>query len=336
MSEAIQNQLDSLETTGPSRPPSTYRKFCKTYCEAELLASRELYTEFGLSSHRPYTERFDQCRTGAWFARHKESGKVKVLSSSCKLRWCPMCASTRRWFITQQVSNWFETIKKPKFLTLTLSHTTAPLDSQIQFLYDSFRSLRKKKLIKSSVSGGVWFFQIKKSEKDKCWHPHLHCVIDSEYIDKFKLSELWARITLTSKIVDIRKVDDEEKMAEYVARYSARPALLESLDMASRLELVSSLHGRRLVGTWGNARAISLRPGKPPDADQWIKVGEWWSVVNLIDDDYRAKAIWLSFVTDSSLPENINMKDIEDQIDNIQKFPSRTVDDNLQMLLDFY
>lgn len=347
MSEKSSSQLDTLETSGVSQPPSTYRKFCKSHCKEELDASRALYSEFLYVPDSPYPASedykvksrliaFDECRTSAWFARNKSTGKVKVMSSSCKLRWCPMCASTRKWFMTQQVSEWFETTKKPKFMTLTLAHTTSPLDRQIIHLYKCFQKFRKLNLLKKHVTGGVWFFQIKKSKTDELWHPHLHCVLDAEYIDKFALSTAWATITVTSKIVDIRKVEDPNKMAEYVARYAARPSLLASLDQSERLELASALHGRRLVGTWGSARSISLRPSKPPDADDWVSVGDWWTVINFINVDFRANEIWKSFVMNTALPEDCNLLELQNKINGVHEVTPWTVDEHYQMMLDFY
>jgi len=336
MSEKSSTRLDTLETSGVSQPPSTYRKFCKTHCQTELSATRELYSHFESSTGVSRLENFDQCRTGAWFARNVHTGSVKVMSSSCKLRWCPMCSATRSWFLTQQVSKWLKIVVKPKFLTLTLAHTSAPLPDQVEHLYTCFRKFRKLNIMKRNVLGGVWFFQIKKSDKDGLWHPHLHCVIDSEYMDKFALSTAWATVTVTSKIIDIKKVDDKDKMAEYVARYAARPSLLSTLSLSDRNVLFESLHGRRLVGTWGSARSISLRPAKPPDAKDWKKVGEWWTVVNLIHDDWRAEAIWRSFRTDTPIPEDCNILDLEDEINNVQRYTPNTVEENYQLLLDFY
>ena len=247
-----------------------------------------------------------------------------------------MCASTRRWFLTQQVAPWLQVCKKPKFLTLTLAHCEAPIDSQIDYLYTCFRKFRNQKFVKDSVQGGIWFFQIKKSKSDRLWHPHLHCVIDSDFMDKFMLSASWANITKTSKIIDIKTVTSQESMADYVARYAARPSILADLDPTDRLDLVSALHGRRLVGTWGSGRSISLRPAKPPDADDWTHVGHWQTVVGCLDSDYRARAIWRAYQTDMELPEDCSLRELENQINDLPVYTKRTTEEHFQMFLDFY
>lgn len=316
MSDLKQHQLDTLETTVISRPPESYRKTCQAMFPDELIATRGLYENFDVGKSAYRLERFDNCRTDAYFVRNELTGMVKVRSNSCHLRWCPMCASTRRWFLTQQVSAWLKTAKKPKFLTLTLLHTEAPLDDQLQRLYASFRKYRKLNILKRNVSGGVWFFQIHRSTSDNLWHPHLHCVIDSNWIDKYELSLAWKAVTGDSEIIKIKEVRDSDSMAVYVARYAARPSLLSSLQAEDQLELAESLHGRRLVGTWGSARSISLRPGKPPDAEQWKDVGSFSTVSALYDSDDRARSIWDSFRNGEPCSANCSLLDFECEIRN--------------------
>lgn len=336
VSEVSPVQLDTLETTGVSRPPSTYRNYCVSHCQAELTATREAYDMFDSVHHGKHTKSLSECRTGAWFARNQITGKVRVLSSSCKLRWCPMCSSTRRWFLTQEVSKWLTTAKKPKFLTLTLAHTTSPLDRQILHLYKCFQKYRKLNIMKRNVSGGIWFFQVKKNKAGDEWHPHLHCVIDAEYMSKFDLSASWAAVTITSNIIDIRTVYDQDKAAQEVARYASRAAMLEPLASVDRLELIEAMHGRRVVGTWGSARSLSLRPSKPADADDWKSVGSWSVVSIMAGQDDRADAIWKAFKTDGTIPEDCSLCKFELEFNGSQMPLEDWPAEPHQTFLDFY
>lgn len=313
MNEKLSSNLDTLETSGDSRPPESYRKYCITHCQDEYQASLDAYADFDLEDGKSRVVTLEQCRTGAYFVRNRKTAKVKVLSSSCHLRWCPMCSATRRWFLTQQVSDWLTTVRQQKFLTLTVQHYEEPLQKQIDFLYESFKKFRKTKFIKNHVRGGIWFFQIHRAKSDGLWHPHLHCVIDAAWMDKFKISATWEFVTKTSKIINIKEVKNADSMAEYVARYAARPSLLSHLDVPSRYELLQALHGRRLVGTWGNARSITLRPSKPPDADDWVKVGYYRKVIWTMDTDPRARSIWTAFKNDTELSEDCNILDNTDK-----------------------
>lgn len=336
MNENSSSNLDDLETSVDTRPPESYRKFCIEHCKPEYDATREAVAVKDEIDGTNRLEAFDQCRTGAWFARNVITGKVKVLSSSCKTRWCPMCSATRRWFLTSQVGDWLREVNEPKFLTLTLKHSDLSLNDQIEKLYESFKKYRKLKFMKQHVQGGVWFFQIHKSKKDGLWHPHLHCVIDAKWMDKYKLSALWEDVTGDSCIINIKEVKDPNSMSEYVARYSARPSTLAGLGEPDRLELMTCLHGRRLVGTWGTARTITLRPSKPPDSDDWKHIGYFGTVMSMLDTDNRAARIWKAFKNDSEIPEDCNLRDIENFISDRKPFTSKIVDDNKQLLMDFY
>ncbi|KKM95344.1 hypothetical protein LCGC14_1189170 [marine sediment metagenome] len=305
-------QVHTIETSVSQRPPDYFRDHLTRNCMPEIVATRQLYEYLDSIHTTTKIENFDACKRFGWFVRHVDTGRVKIASRSCKLRWCPLCSNSKKYLLASETKEWLETVEKPKFLTLTLKHSENELVNQIDNLYKSFRKLRLMKCYKKLFKGGVWFFQIKKSDKDDLWHPHLHCVIDSKYIDWTKLWKAWLTITRSSKVVDIRSVKDPDQVAEYVARYAARPSDLAKLELPDQLELVEALHGRRLVGTWGTARGMSLSPSKPQDADKWKNVGSWGIIASLFDEDIRAKAIWKAFKLNDPLNVEDNLQPFED------------------------
>lgn len=305
--------LEGIETTVSQPPPTSLRRYLSKDNSDEIEAARQVYELLGGRSSSSRLENFDHCKTRSWFTRHVDTGEVKVMSSSCKLRWCPLCSNARKYFLAKQVKEWLVEVDKPKFLTLTLKHSHNDLTSQVDHLYQSFRKLRLMNEYKKLFKGGVWFFQIKKSEADGLWHPHLHCVIESKFVEFDKLWRNWLLITGTSKIVDIRIVKEQDEIAEYVARYAARPSDLAKLAVSDRLELVTALHGRRLVGTWGSARGISLSPSKPHDSDRWKNVGSWWLVATMYGTDIRAKKIWNAFRLSKVLAKEDSLHEFENE-----------------------
>ena len=307
------SQLDTKETSIGEPPPSTLRNHLAKHNQAELDASRYIYSILPGRNPEGRLTNFDNCKKQAWFVRHRITGDVKIVSSSCKLRWCPLCANAKKYLLAEGVKEWLKGVDKPKFLTLTLKHSENPLINQIDHLYQSFRKLRLRKNYRKLFKGGVWFFQIKKSKNDGLWHPHLHCVIESKFVDFDKLWKAWLLITGTSKVVDVRSVKNDEEVAEYVARYAARPSDLAELELSDQLELVAALHGRRLVGAWGTAREISLSPSKPQDAGDWKNVGSWWLVATMFGHDVRAKNIWTAFKLHKSLAVEDDLYDFERQ-----------------------
>lgn len=294
--------LVHTEETSPLHSPIlTYRQNRIRFCPDEYSASEDLYHASDLLEGTRRLEQIRKCRTFAFFAWHRPTGNIRVSSNSCRLRWCPICAHSKAKQITFELEKHIRNLRNPKFLTLTQKHSNAPLSHQITTLYGNFTKLRNSKFFKSKVSGGIWFFQIKKSDKTNQWHPHLHLLIDSEYMWQKDLSDLWLSITLTSKVVDIRAIRDVKKSAEYIARYSSRPSNLASLEENDRMELFKSLHGRRINGTFGNCRGLNLTSPPKPDHSEYVNLGSFDTIRKMIDKDISAKQIWKAWLRGDSI-----------------------------------
>lgn len=307
--------LDTQETKDPQTFPDNYRQYKARSHSDELQATIELYQSGLLPTSERSLLALQECSSFAWFVRHAETGEVRVHSSKCRQRWCPLCAQTLANWRTMALIDYVTTLDRPKFVTLTLKHSHAPLKQQIDNLYESFKRLRKLKLINKTIHGGVWFFQVKRSKADGLWHPHLHIVADSDYIPKDELSRAWLSITHTSKIVDVRIIRNPAETARYVARYSARPANLAGLPLSRRVEVISSLAGRRLCGTWGTARSVPLKPPQSNDRNKWVNLGNWTLVINCQTVSAVARSIVKAWKTASTVPEHCTLVSIETRLD---------------------
>jgi hypothetical protein len=284
---------------------------------AEWLAVRETYQEMDRSGSTSRTEHLDECRKIAYFVRDTESGKVRISANSCRLRWCPLCANTKKTFVAFNLKEWLATANYPKMVTLTMQHSNAPLGHQINHLYQSFRKLRKTKLFKRTVSGGVWFFQIKFNTTAQQWHPHIHALLTGKYIPHGLLSTLWLKITHTSHIVDIRPVRDFEKASFEVARYCARPSPVKDVPKEHRTELFASMHGRRLCGTWGTGRKLLLNQPREPNPGQWEYLGRWGTIRDNIETNLDAQQIYEAWIKNKPLPPNISLNELDNFIDGV-------------------
>ncbi|GAH90884.1 unnamed protein product [marine sediment metagenome] len=202
-------------------------------------------------------------------------------------------------------------------MTLTLKHSNAPLLTQIEKLYADFRKLRKDKQFKKYCTGGVWFFQIKLNKETGQWHPHIHCVIAGKYIPHGWLSQKWLDVTTSSSVVDIRLVHDPEKMANEVARYAARPAEMKNFPMDLRKEIFYAMHRRRLCGTWGIGKRVSLCPPRTVDKDKFEDLGSWSMVTGLREDLPEARAIFEAWRDQVPLGPGIKLRSIDSFIDGL-------------------
>lgn len=303
-----------LETTVRHTLPSSYRRYRIEQNPGRYEKVEQLYSALDAVDFSTYIDRLEACRSRSWFGRNIETGDVRVFTTTCKLRWCPMCSNARRAWLQKSIGHWLKDITEPKFLTLTLKHSDAPLAVQIRLIYSYFRNLRRSTFWTRKVDGGVWFFQLKKSDSDGLWHPHLHCVLDSDWLLHSQLSLLWERITCGSPVVDIRAVRDPEKSADYVARYATSPANLIHLELSDAVECFRALHGRRICGTWGTARKVPLRPPKCDDFEGWRHIGGWSVVTQCADTHPAAALILKAWQTNSVLAADITMSDVEREI----------------------
>jgi len=299
--------VQPLETSARSQLHPTYRAYRAQFVQKELSATKELYTLVDSRDGKSRTEKLENCRSYAWFAFDLKNGDVKVLSNSCRLRWCPICANARHYHVKKSVSEFILRSDHPKFLTFTFKHSTAPLDHQIKNLYKFFRLLRQRKEFRDKVTGGLWFFQVKRSKASGEWHPHIHCVITGKYISQRVISKLWLNVTKSSSVIDIRAIRDESKVSEYVSRYTSRPAVLEHFNNDDRLVIFDAMHGRRLCGTWGTGQLVSFRQPVMTDRDQWEFMGPYSTVVKLSESNARAKAILKAWLSNNPLPFILRM-----------------------------
>lgn len=269
------------------------------------------------SQHQSRADRLRSCRQNAWFTRHNVTGEVRVAASACSLRWCPVCGNARRNYMTHSIADWLAEADHPKMITLTLKHTRAPLDHQITHLYNFFRNLRRRRDFKTAVHGGIWFFQIKKSKTDGLWHPHIHALVTGLYLARRRLSRMWCEVTYGSVVSEIRAVCNPKSAANDAARYATSPGNLIDVPPDDAIALVEALHRRRICGTWGSGRGISLRPKMTDPKGTWQPIGSWSVVFSLYDSNADARAIVLSWKTGVTLPEGISCNRIDEAIKNL-------------------
>jgi len=175
--------------------------------------------------------------------------------------------------------------------------------------------MRQLKQVKNMIRGGVWFFQVKLSNKSDQWHPHIHCVYDGKYIPHDWICKIWLKITGTSNVVDIRMVRNVEKASKDIARYSARPANLKTYPVELRQEIYHALHGKRLVGTWGTAKGVSLSPPKEKLDVHYERLGDWTTILALSDIEPEARQIIKAWLDGDIIPKGFSFQWLNDLVD---------------------
>ncbi len=277
------------------RDDYTFRGYLLKPRMAAYVRSLEIYSIVDGSFGGKFSSRLQNCRKQAWFVQHKVTKKLRVMSSRCKLRWCPICRDVSRMIVTRALDEWLVIQQYPKMITLTLKHNDDPLQLQIKRLYDAFRKLRRRAYFQRLITGGVWFFQLKLNLKTEQWHVHIHCLVAGKYLPHSRLKKLWKEITNDSDIVDIRPVKDLENASTEVARYATSPADITRMSLEQSIDVYYATKNRRICGSWGTAKKVTLKPTPQDDQDDWFKVADFYFVNVQKQYDKTAMSFWKAY-----------------------------------------
>lgn len=275
------SSVHTLQTSAQERTDWQYRSYTLKSRMPSYLRSLELYNAVDGTVAGRLSSRLQECRRHAFFFQNRETSLLRVMSSRCSLRWCPICRDVMRFIITKNVDEWLLDADHPKMVTFTTQHTDDPLPLQNKWLYHCFRLVRQRSYFKNLITGGIWFFQLKLNARTDLWHPHIHCLVAGEFLPHKRLKGLWHDITADSYIVDIRAVKDLENVSMEVARYATAPADLTKMSIDHALEVYYAMKGQRICGAWGSARGTTLKPKAQDDMAEWDKVADfYWINVN--------------------------------------------------------
>lgn len=214
---------------------------------------------------------FAKCGSYAVVEYSPSQRRYRIRANYCHDRFCQPCARARAARLFGGMVGLASAAakrKRLKFLTLTLkSHPGVALQVQIERLLTHFKTLRNRAIWKRAVVGGVKVLEVKRGAGGG-WHPHLHVLLDADYIDWAELKRTWWEITTDSDHVDIRQVKDlkpaddlsetagPQQAVRYVCKYATKPCSAKVYDSADDLaESILALKGVRMfdfIGTWRN------------------------------------------------------------------------------------
>lgn len=190
--------------------------------------------------------------------RQREDGSTFFSPARCRDRLCPLCAKcdARKTAcrVKEAVSMW----DTARHLTLTMQSNDKPLVEQIDELLASFRRLRQRRWWSDRVNGGIGTMEITFNATTKQWHPHIHVLLDGEYLPHAQLKTEWERVTCGSTIVHITAVHSRDDASTYIAKYVSKPSDIAKLDQQSAVELALALVGRRTVIAFGTAHGVRI------------------------------------------------------------------------------
>jgi len=205
--------------------------------------------------------------------------RYKIRCDRCHHRFCAACSKERSRVIANNVEKKVRGMRT-RFLTLTLKHRQEEVSKTVARLLQSFKELRRSRLWKRAVDGGIGFVEVKVSDG---WHVHLHALITGNFLDYKELRKLWLKITGDSFVIDIRTVKDQKEVIYYVAKYASKSLDRSTMFHRSRfLELVRGLKGKRLLLTFGDWRGWRVESDK--DETEWIRIDALSAILRKADD----------------------------------------------------
>lgn len=173
----------------------------------------------------------------------------------CKLRTCPRCAETKAQRITDNIQKRLDSGRTYYHVTLTVADHGQPLRRQLSQLFDSFRTLKRRRQWTTSIVGGIYTVDVTYNGSD--WNAHLHILAEGDGLSTDDLSRLWLSISGAS-VVDIRELGSES-YRNNVARYVAKPPQLDLFAKPEALaEFNAVTNGMRLKRTFGNQYGTPL------------------------------------------------------------------------------
>ncbi|MCK4661119.1 MAG: protein rep [Phycisphaerae bacterium] len=215
---------------------------------------------------------FAECGQNAFvFESVDRPGEYSVGGSACHDRFCVPCSRDRSRVIAQNVLEQIDS-RQGRFITLTLKSTSEPLRVLLARLTHSFTKLRRTRLWRNKVVGGVAFIEVTWASGSQSWHPHFHCLVEGRYLPRRELSSLWFSITGDSYITDIRFARDNRHVTHYITKYATKCLDHSVLDEPEHLqEAILALKGKRLCLTFGTWRGVCLT--KRIEDGTWIQLG---------------------------------------------------------------
>jgi len=207
-------------------------------------------------------------------------GDARLGYTRCRHKWCPSCARGIAAERAERLSQIVKTFRWPLFVTLTMKNVEDLTGDAVRELRRAFGRWRRMKA-NELITGGIASIEV--TNIGNGWHPHLHMVIDCEWLGpqrlrplkwepaaakaecyrlaKLALENTWAKALRQPMGVMHAKRCTAEGIVKEVVKYSVKGSdLIESAEPIG--PLIDCLKKTRLVTTFGTAHGFKFT--KPP------------------------------------------------------------------------
>lgn len=222
--------------------------------------------------------RAEYCSRWLQFRDYYTVDKKKLTGANfCKAHIiCPMCARRRAVVSVAKGMPKIERViaetgLKPFLITYTVLNGD-DLEERLEHLKTSFsrvierRRNAKKGICNSAmlgVEGMIYTYEVKRGKNSGQWHPHIHAIAlmrESENIGYVKetLRHEWKMITKDSHDVDVERMRDGEHLLKSLCEVFKYMLKFSDLEHVDWFDAWLVMQGKRLSGTVGNLRGVSI------------------------------------------------------------------------------
>lgn len=293
-SRSLPTSVQPLET--PVDPSASTRLERPPWITRTNPIVEQICTAFRTSRNPHHHKRASKLQACCRFPaiRVRPNGEPFFSAGRCRDRLCPTCSACRSREVAERVNHLVSKAPQLRLLTLTLRSTSSPLQQQLDHLTSSFRRLRQTSTWATYCRASVATIQITLNQETNQWHPHLHALIEGNYMPHPEVKAAWCKATGGSDIVDIRPVHDRATTTTYIARYVASPNDITEYPLEAIREYADALHCRRTVITTGEWHNVGLPPrdNDPQEGPSSELLPLCIIAWGLRNDRWEAKALW--------------------------------------------
>jgi Replication protein len=167
----------------------------------------------------------------------------------CGHRLCAQCGRKRVYRLLESLGGVLNEIKNPKLLTVSLrSRPCGELADSLRELWAAFARLRHRAIWKK-VNGSIVSLEITYNPGSLSFHPHLHILLDADYIPWVALHAAWVQVSHgCGNAVYIQKCRTgwQRELIKYVTKVAD---LLQ--DLEALREFLRATKGKRFIRTYG-------------------------------------------------------------------------------------
>jgi hypothetical protein len=260
-------------------------------------------------------DRFASCGGAAQVQWSPKQQRVRVMANYCHDRWCRPCCTGRAVKVQQALRALIQPSDKVRLITLTLrSVRGVSLQTQVDRLRAHFNTLRHSQLWKTSVTGAVKVWEVKRAKRSGGWHPHLHILQVGKFISQSELSATWWKITGDSDNVDVRAAGTGEQLdgvLGYVCKYATKPAPASIYENSEDLaEMMLALKGLHMFDFLGSFRGMGKKldaASKAEDPGDWVRIDSLSAILRAFRSGIPAAVRLIGQLCDGVVPPQLSL-----------------------------